>query len=37
MQSQIELINDKVFGPEMGPIAAAPVKDSDRGEDLMDA
>lgn len=37
MQSQIELINDKVFGLEMGPIAAAPVKDSDRGEDLMDA
>ena len=37
MQSQIELINDKVFGSEIGPIATTPVPDSDRGEDLMDA
>jgi S1-C subfamily serine protease len=37
MQSQIELINDRVFGPDIGPIAAAPVKDPDLGEDLMDA
>jgi len=37
MHSQIELINDKAFGPEIGPIATAPVKDSDLGEDLMDA
>lgn len=37
MQSQIELINDKVFGSEMGPGVTAPVRDSDQGEDVMDA
>jgi S1-C subfamily serine protease len=37
MQSQIELINDTVFGSEMGPGPTAPVRDSDQGEDVMDA
>ena len=37
MHSQIELINDKAFGPEIGPNATAPMKDPDLGEDLMDA
>jgi len=37
MQSQIELINETVFGSEMGPGPTAPVRDSDQGEDVMDA
>src|SRR6266404_3174864 len=37
MQSQIELLNDKVFGSVMEPTTAARSAHSDLGEDVMDA
>ncbi len=37
MQSQIELLNDKVFGSEMEASPTAPVRQSDPGEEVMDA